>query len=279
VSAHAVAAALDIAAEHGIRCEEPIVLRDLTNVVVHLAPSPVVARVPVTLGRLRGPEWEGEVLGLASFLADAGAPVVGPSPGLPPGPHERDGLVISFWEHVDHDPERFDATAAGRSLAELHAALARYPRPLPRFERLEEIARVIDGLRPDDAAVLREAHARLTTAPVGDERPIHGDVHFRNVLWAPDGPRWNDLENTCVGPVEYDLAGLAWRGDDGTDDALAAYGPYEAERLRGVTPYLAVFLAAWTLDLAERQPQVRPSADERLAWVRAWLADGERELL
>ena len=270
----AVLAALETAADLGVRCREPVVLRDLTNVVVHLAPAPVVARVPITLGRLRGPEWEGGVVALATFLAEAGAPVVAPSRELPPGPHERDGFVVSFWQHVDHDPERFDAAEVGRSLAKLHEALASYPRPLPRFERLDEIARVIESLEPDDAAILREAHARLSARNALDARelrPIHGDVHFRNVLWSPDGPRWNDLENACLGPVEYDLAGITWRGDEGTDEALAAYGEHSAEWIELVMPYLALFLAAWTLDLAERHPRIRPAADERLGWVRRWL--------
>jgi Phosphotransferase enzyme family len=272
MTSRAVPVVVDLARELGVRCEEPVVLRDLTNVVVHLAPAAVVARVPVTLGRLRGAEWEREIVALASFLAEADAPIVRPSAELPPGPHERDGLVISFWEHVAHDPERADAVAVGHSLRDLHAKLEGYPGRLPRFERLDEIEDVIDGLPPPEAEVLRDALARLAATPVaGPVRPIHGDVHFRNVLWSPAGPRWNDLENACLGPVEYDLAGLAWRGDDGTDDALAAYGPFSDNRLRELTPFLALFLAAWTLDLAKRHPEVRPFADERLDRIRAWL--------
>lgn len=272
MTSRAVPAAVGLARELGVRCDEPVVLRDLTNVVIQLAPAPVVARVSVTLGRLRGADWEREVVALASFLADVDAPVVRPSAELPAGPHEHDGLVISFWEHVEHDPERADAATAGHSLRELHTKLQRYPGRLPRFERLDEIQDVIDGLPRPEAAVLREAHARLADAPVaGPVRPIHGDVHFRNVLWSPDGPRWNDLENACLGPVEYDLAGLAWRGDNGTGEALRAYGPHSEQRLHEVTPFLALFLAAWTLDLAERHPQVRPFAEERLEWVRSWL--------
>lgn len=267
-----VSAALAVAAVHGISCDTPVVLRDLTNVVIHLAPAPVVARVPVTLARLRGAEWESRIVKLASFLAAEGAPIVGPSPELPPGPHVHDGIVVSFWEYVDHDLERFDAEAAGRSLNDLHRALARYDGELPRFERLDEIERVVSTLSDPDAAVLREALTRLRTEATGDTRPTHGDAHLRNILWAGDGPRWTDIENACVGPVEYDLAAIAWRATDGTEEALAAYGPYDREELQRVTPFLVVFLAAWTLDLAERHPSARPAAEERLEWVREWLA-------
>ena len=41
----AVAAAVAVAAAHGVRCDEPVVLRQAWHVLVHLSPSPVVARV------------------------------------------------------------------------------------------------------------------------------------------------------------------------------------------------------------------------------------------
>ena len=56
------------------------------------------------------------------------------------------------------------------------------------------------------------------------------------MLWSPEGPRWNDLENACRGPIEYDLAGIAWRDDEGTEAALAAYGEHSAERLELARP-------------------------------------------
>jgi hypothetical protein len=254
-----------------VRCDEPVIVRDLTNVLVHLAPAPVVVRVPVTLARLRGPGWEELVVRLAAFLADEGAPVVPPSRLLPPGPHLVDGLTVSFWEHVDHDRDRFDPVEAGRSLRDLHAALARCPLPLPGFERLDEVARVLDALPPSGQVdVLRSAHVRLGDTGLPG-RPLHGDAHFNNILWSPDGPLWTDLENACTGPAEYDLAALRWRGWDGTAEALAAYGGHDDEVVERVTPYLALFLAAWTLELAEVRPSVRPFAEERVDWVRRWL--------
>jgi hypothetical protein len=66
LSARAVRAAGAVGREQGIRCAEPVVLRDLTNVLVHLAFAPVVARVPVTLARLRGLDWNRRVLELAA---------------------------------------------------------------------------------------------------------------------------------------------------------------------------------------------------------------------
>lgn len=49
----ALQAALTVAKQHGLPTRNARILRDLTNVLVHLAPAPVVARVPLTLARLR----------------------------------------------------------------------------------------------------------------------------------------------------------------------------------------------------------------------------------
>jgi hypothetical protein len=89
------------------------------------------------------------------------------------------------------------------------------------------------------------------------------------VLWSPDGPLWTDLENACRGPVEYDLACLLWRGAPGTEDAVAAYGRYDAELASRLEPYLAVFLAAWTIVVVERDPRPGARAELRRRIERA----------
>jgi Phosphotransferase enzyme family len=276
----ALAAIAAVARDHGLPVDRMRVVRDLTNVLVHLEPSPVVARVPVSLARLREPEWFAQVLALARFLADAGAPIAPPTDAVDPGPHAHDGLLVELWAYVDHDPARFDAAGAGRSLRELHDVLATYPGRLPAFERLGEAARLLDSLAPseavsaDDLATLRKAHERLAREPVTPGRPLHGDAHFRNILWSRRGPLWTDLENACSGPVEYDLAALVWRTEEGLDEALAAYGPYQPELVERVMPFLALFLAAWTIPIVERDGWSeggRAALRRRIGWVRDWL--------
>ena len=60
-----------VAREHGLPTSDPHVLRDLTNLIVHLRPAPVVARVQLTLGALRGPRMGGAEMDAALFLARA----------------------------------------------------------------------------------------------------------------------------------------------------------------------------------------------------------------
>jgi thiamine kinase-like enzyme len=271
----AVSAALAVARAQGIRSVEPRVVRDLTNVLVHLAPAPMVARVPITLARLRPPSWYVQEVELGAFLDRAGAPVVPPAADVDPGPHQHDGFLVSLWTYVEHDAERFEAEAVGRSLRDLHEALAGYRGKLPTCDRLEEVGSLLMQLRPssvvteEELAGLRREQQTLAAQPRPGGRPIHGDSHERNVLWGTEGPLWTDLENACSGPIEYDLACIAWRGGPSTDAILAAYGNYDEAAVERLEPYLALFLAAWTIVIAERRPFEGSVAEARRRIARA----------
>jgi hypothetical protein len=65
---------------------------------------------------------------------------------------------------------------------------------------------------------------------------------------------WADLENVCRGPIEYDLACLAWRrqvhGWDGGDGAVEAYGDHDEQLVEALMPVLAAFLVPWNAKMA-----------------------------
>jgi Phosphotransferase enzyme family len=274
-SERAVRAAVAVGRRQGLHIREPRVVRDLTNVLVHLAPTPVVARVPITLALLRPPAWFAREVEVATFLADAGAPVAPPAAGIDPGPHEQDGFHVSLWDLVDDDPGRFDAAAAGAALRDLHEALRGFQGGLPTCDRLDEVGLLLSQLPPsplvtyDELRDLERLAHRLTAAPLPRGQPLHGDAHFRNVLWSPAGPLWSDLENACSGPREYDLACLAWRDHPARADALAAYGPYDVGTVRAAIPFLALFLAAWTVVVVSRVPTDGGRVEARRRVARA----------
>jgi hypothetical protein len=98
----AIRAAVCAAARFGITSTEPVVLADGANIVVHLRPAPVVAKVAASTPevRLRVQDWLQRELDVSAFLAAAGAPVVPPSPDLPATTHHGDGHVMSFWHYL-----------------------------------------------------------------------------------------------------------------------------------------------------------------------------------
>jgi len=102
----AVRAAVTVAARFGLAAEEPQVLADGANVVVHLRPAPVVAKVAAST-RAEVANWLQRELDVSAFLAAEGAPVVPPSPETPATTHQDDGQVMSFWRYLPPaDPER-----------------------------------------------------------------------------------------------------------------------------------------------------------------------------
>ena len=111
VAAAAARAAVSAAAGLGVPCDEPSVLADGANVVVHLRPSPVVAKVAATTAAVRADPaaWLQRELDLAVFLTAAGAPVMVPSPEVPatspPRGRARD-VVLDLPEAGRHRPGR-----------------------------------------------------------------------------------------------------------------------------------------------------------------------------
>lgn len=231
----AVEAASAIAAAQGLRVIDAVPVGTGSNVIVHLRPAPVVARVMTgTVVLHRDPRaWLKRELDVGRFLAGR-APVVAPTEEADPGPYERDGLWLSLWEHVDVRATPLAAAAVGRALRDLHDALAQYPGALPpRSAVLEEIDWLLRALGQDgsDLAAERDRLADFINdqrdAP--DQRPLHGDASFSNLLATADGPRWNDFEDVCVGPVEWDVAGVVAdarerHGSAFAAEVLAAYG-------------------------------------------------------
>ena len=187
-------AALAVARAEGLRPGEPVILADSSNLIVHLAPAPVVARVATTTALIRPDPgvWLTRELDVAGFLAGKGAPVVAPSDELPPGPHEHDGLHLTFWRFVEHLETTPDLTDVTRSLADLHEVLRDYPGELPFLApALEDVERGLDYLEAhapiatEDLELLRSMHARVVAAIAGiaeEGQALHGDAHAGNVL-------------------------------------------------------------------------------------------------
>ncbi|WP_433438558.1 phosphotransferase [Nonomuraea sp. CA-141351] len=276
----ALAVAVSLAEEHGVQVRDPVVLNDSFNLRIHLRPAPVVARVPTVtaLGRARPADALRREVAVVSYLHGQGVPVVPPSDLLPAGPHLRDGVAVSFWTHVEHDPgHQMSPEVAGRALAALHEALRGFPGGMPYLGPvLDEPLRLLELLDgevpPDVLARLRDAHAglaeRLTGRPA---QAVHGDAHPGNLLATPAGLLWNDFEESMAGPVEWDLACLLrTRRLDGRA-AVRAYGhDPDDPGLRDLLAARGLQGTLWMLVRALRLPA--GAADARAA-LEAWLRD------
>jgi hypothetical protein len=147
------AAALAVAARQGLVAEAPTVLSAGSNVLVHLRPWRVVARVMTGTVALHDDPagWLRREVEVMRFLAPTGL-AVAPSPAIDPGPFCHDGLWLTFCALVDHrrSAELADGPEAlGRALSALHDALGGYDGELGDITEVRaDIERLLVRLRP-----------------------------------------------------------------------------------------------------------------------------------
>ena len=280
----AVRAAVIVAARFGLVTEAPAVLADGANIVVHLRPAPVVAKVAASTPAVRrdNQDWLQRELDVSVFLAADGAPVVPPSPELPATTHHDHGHVMSFWRYLPPaDPERPlrpDEETIGSILRDLHAALRRCPETPPRLAPLQDIpaflARPQTQISPERKAALAAAYRRLTACqrltaeldPAAEQQVLHGDAGGGNLMATDRGWVWHDFEDTCTGPVAWDLAASTASPRLDGPRILAAYGePVDRAQLEVCQQLRRLHLTVWYNLYAERLPDLAPRAAELLA--------------
>jgi len=195
-------------------------VHSVSNVLVHLRPSPVVARVMTGTVVLHDDprRWLEREVSVLEFLAPSGVAVT-PSSLIAPGPWHHDGMWMTFTEWIpDIQPGNppADAACLGTALRTLHDELRRFDGDLADLSALrQDIERLHALLRPTevvDANTISSLRARLdATAAVFDStlpvQALHGDASLSNLLHTPVRVVWNDFEDTFRGPVHWDVAG------------------------------------------------------------------------
>jgi hypothetical protein len=273
-TARAFAAARAVALDNAVDCEDAVVVAAGSNVLVHLKPAPVVARVMTGTAALHGniERWLAREVAVGAFLGIRGL-AVSPSDVLAPGPYRHDGLWMTFWQFVELDPSRPmpSASELGVSLRELHAALADFPGKLgPLSEVRDWLEGLIAELHPSpkltsqNRDLMRSQLQELTPTVFESSLPnqaIHGDASISNLLRTGNALLWNDLEDACIGPVHWDVAGLIGdaraRGESEAfvADFLSAYGGVDLEELHEFIAAHLLYTTIWQAFVAQHRPQ------------------------
>jgi hypothetical protein len=283
-----LAAAQAVARAHGVACDDAVRMAGGSNVLVHLKPAPVVARVMTATAVLHddAEQWLAREVAVAAFVAERSDLVVPPSDILPPGPHERDGLWMTMWKYVPHDAQAPppEPRQIGRSLRSLHAVLADYPGDLPPLRDTRDwLERLLAELRPSPLMTRQEIDSlradldALTPTVFESSLPaqaLHGDASMSNLLRTESGPVWIDLEDVCAGPVAWDISGLVTsaraRGQSAKfiEELLAAYGEPGAEDVEAFLEAHALYEIVWQAFEARRRPRAMKRAAAGLALWR-----------
>jgi hypothetical protein len=273
VEQRALAAAQAVASDRGIPCEQAAVLYSGSNVLVHLRPAPVVARVMAGTVVLHDDprRWLNREVSVLRFLAPSGL-AVAPSDLIPPGPYEQDGLWLTCWKWIRHQRQSElsgDAESLGHVLRDLHEELSAFRGELgDLLDVYQDIQRLHSQLRATAALsdeTIDALHGRLRA--LGDTvftsslptQALHGDASLSNLIRTPDRLVWNDFEDTFRGPVHWDVAGyvmsLRARGADSAFIArvLDAYGWLDEGELAPFTEAHDLYGQLWDSYVAQRQ--------------------------
>jgi Phosphotransferase enzyme family len=217
----ALNAARAVATAHGLACGQAVVMHSGSNLLVHLRPAPVVARVMTGTVVLHDDprRWLEREVSVLEFLAPRRI-AVAPRPLIGPGPCQHDGLWMTFSEwipDVELGNAPADAGRLGRALRALHDELQTFDGDLGTLDDLRDgIERLHALLRPAqslDAGAISTIRAQLDAAAdaaFGLRLPaqaLHGDASLSNLLHTPERLVWNDFEDTFRGPVHWDVAG------------------------------------------------------------------------
>lgn len=260
-------AAVDVGEAYGVDASAPVLLQETNNTVVWLRPSPVVIKVATRADAKLDLRLEHAV---GTELAARGADIASPLPGAEPVEHPSTGFVDTLWERL----ERVDAEVAdrplSRSLAALHAALAKTRTKLPSFRAELLRARValdddafMAALAPRDRIFLRSVYDTGLAALDGldlDRQRFHGEPHDGNRVLTADGVRWIDFESCCFGPLEWDLAFQS-------AEVSAAFSDVDDDLLRRLSRLNSARVATWCWGMA-RFPKMRRHGELHLQALR-----------
>ena len=269
---HALRIAVSLGEELGLRCDQPRIIKDSNNTIVHLAPAPVVAKVGTTMLRPNATSLLARELRVGQFLAARRAPIAPPTSNPPPGPYMRSGSVTTLWAFKKHASGRdVSDRHLAHALRALHAAFEGYPEPLPHF--LEDVSRAKDALSEvsrtpqlsdSDRRFLIDVGNRITEELENESipsYPLHGDPHLDgNVLLSDEGPLFVDFEAACIGPYEWDLTAL--------ERARSGYPEVRGDLLSVLSKMRSLCVATWCWMQYGRSPEVTEAAHVHLRFLR-----------
>ena len=274
-----VAAAKDL----GLRVDAPTVLGAGANVVVHLAPSPVVARVATMTADMRGGAFSylRRERDICQALIERGVDVAGPTDLVDPGPHsmgDRAFLLLGYQElrPVDLDSDS-DATATGRALADLLTVMAELPPEVGGGDEghpWQELDRLLTALatttdRTAIETIGRYVESLRASEPVVATQLVHGDAHRVNVAYGRSGITWFDFEDANHRPMAWDLATLNRSWPAAGSVACTALGVDPTEPVMVWHHALReIYALLWAMYAGQCYQRAKSGANKRLA---AWL--------
>jgi aminoglycoside phosphotransferase (APT) family kinase protein len=248
----AVAAATSIAASFGLAVDDAVILHNSNKLTLRLVPCDVVARVAPAAQQVAQFEID-----LARQLVALRCPVAALEGRIESRVYERDEFVITFWTYYRSLAAQLMPVDYADALGRLHAGMRTLDLPAPRFtDRVDEAEELLansdqtPALADADRELLRDTLRSLRHAIVDRgrvEQLLHGEPHAGNVLATAKGPVFVDLETSCRGPVEFDLA-------HAPEDVAEHYPNVDQHLLRQCRMLVLAMITTWRWDRTDQFP-------------------------
>jgi Ser/Thr protein kinase RdoA (MazF antagonist) len=250
-----------------LKSTSAIVLHDSNKLALRLLPCDVLARVaPIAH---QNAQFEVE---LAQRLAETESPVGALEPRVEPRVYERDGFMITLWTYYEPvTPREVSPADYANALERLHAGMRKLDVTTPHFtDRVAEAQQLVASR--DHTPALADADRELLSntlrsmrRAIGDrgapEQLLHGEPHPGNLLNTKNGPLFIDLDTSCRGPVEFDLAHVP-------EEVSEHYPDADQELLGQCRGLVLAMIAAWRWDPGDQLPNGQRAARELLNALR-----------
>lgn len=205
-----------IAEKAGLTDITPIELSNGGNLIIHLAPHPIVARIATVISK-EDTENAYKILDrelrVARHLQSKKVSVLLPTDLTNAGPYDVGGTWMTFWKYVPpiqlESPSPIEAIELINGLSR---AMKDFVDELPMlgvWERTFQSAIRLSKHSDQRIQALLNVFLRV------DEQirlesslliPCHGDAHRGNLLPSPEGWVWSDFEDVSLMPAYWDLA-------------------------------------------------------------------------
>jgi aminoglycoside phosphotransferase (APT) family kinase protein len=261
------AAVTALAGTLDLRVNDVVVLHNSNKLALRLLPCDVFVRLAPAGHEVFALEVE-----LAQGLAAMASPVAALEPRVDPRVYEGDGFAVTLWTYYETvTPDPVSPAEHADALHRLHAGMRGVELATPHFmdraaqaERLvanrDETPALADADRQLLLSTLRSAREEIHSrrAP---EQLLHGEPHPGNVLSAPDGPLFIDLETCCRGPIEFDVAHVP-------DEVSAHYPHVDQALLEECRRLVLAMVAAWRWDIRDEFPNGQQHGRDILTLLR-----------